>query len=203
MTAAAIVGEKLTVITATSTTMTSRVHPVASGAIGSHGHTTQATTPMPTIATPRIVAVSLHDGDEMPPEPFDVERQAGDERDERRGDAGDDLHLSRHRLGDHVAEVRPDEDAEKEIPGQARQLQAAQHVASHPCAEQREADRQRDACGSGRRCRPEAAGPDHRRDDERDRRDSPHARRSRARRSAHSSWDTIVPSATMLNSGSA
>ena len=52
MTAAVIVGEKLTTMTTSSAIIASFATPVASGAIGSHGHASHATTNSPTIATP-------------------------------------------------------------------------------------------------------------------------------------------------------
>ena len=64
-----------------------------------------------------------------------------------------DLQLRRHRLGDDVAEVRSDEDAEQQVAGQAGKTEAAEQIAGDPGAEQREAERERSACrcgGSGR-----------------------------------------------------
>ena len=57
MTAALIVGEKLTTITTISAIIASFAVPDASGAIGSHGHTSQATMPSPAIAIPNVTMV--------------------------------------------------------------------------------------------------------------------------------------------------
>jgi hypothetical protein len=56
ITAAAIVGEKLIVTIVTSATIATFTRPDASGAIGSHGHSSHATAKSPSMATERIAA---------------------------------------------------------------------------------------------------------------------------------------------------
>ena len=89
----------------------------------------------------------LDDGHEPPAHALQVERQPGDERDERRRDPGDHLELAGHRLGDDVADVRTDDDAEQQVAGQPREVEAAEDVAGDPRADEREAKRER---GAGR-----------------------------------------------------
>ncbi len=72
--------------------------PVASGAIGSHGHAIHASTASPDIAIASVMTVVRPAPGHSPLEAFDVERQPRDERDEGRRDAGDELKLPRHRL---------------------------------------------------------------------------------------------------------
>ena len=57
MTAALIVGEKLTIITTRSATIVSFGSPAASGAIGSHGHTIQMSAARPASATASVINV--------------------------------------------------------------------------------------------------------------------------------------------------
>ena len=57
ITAALIVGEKLTTMTTINAIIASLAVPVACGAIGSHGHTIHATRPRPAIAIPSVMIV--------------------------------------------------------------------------------------------------------------------------------------------------
>ncbi len=57
MTAAVIVGEKLTTMTATSAAIARRGRPPISGAMGSQGHATQPTAMSPAIGTASVQAV--------------------------------------------------------------------------------------------------------------------------------------------------
>ncbi len=57
ITAAVIVGEKLTTITTSSATMASRAAPVASGATGSQGHAIHRSTARPAMATASVAPV--------------------------------------------------------------------------------------------------------------------------------------------------
>ena len=101
--------------------------PPASGAIGSHGQASHA-----------IDGNADHrDGAASPASSARCRRAARPsrstlsvrpamKRDQRRRDPGDDLQLARHRLGDQVAEIRTDDDAEQQVAGQARQVEPAQ-----------------------------------------------------------------------------
>ena len=145
MTAALIVGEKLTTMTTSSAMIASFAVPVASGAIGSHGHTSHANTAKPDIAIASVIDGGDARSGHTPLETLDVERQPGDERDERRRDTGDELKLSRHPLGDHVAEIGSDEQSEQQIAGQARQPESPKKLSRHERDDQREAERERRA----------------------------------------------------------
>ena len=57
ITAALIVGEKLTTMTTSSAMITSFAVPVAAGEIGSHGHVIHANTANPNIAIPSVMTV--------------------------------------------------------------------------------------------------------------------------------------------------
>ncbi len=57
ITAALIVGEKLTTMTTSSAMITTFSVPIASGAIGSHGHTIHASRAMPDIANASVMRV--------------------------------------------------------------------------------------------------------------------------------------------------
>ena len=153
ITAAVIVGEKLTTMT------TSSAHHrelgeagCASGAIGSHGQASQATREqagawrrrassrssgaMPRTRRPSRSKLSVSPAMSaisvvaMPVITWSC-----------RG----------HRLGDDVARYGPIEQAEQQVAGQPRQVEPAQDVAGDPRAEQREAERQRRAGRSRRR----------------------------------------------------
>ena len=93
MTAALIVGEKLTTMTTSSAIIASLAVPDASGAIGSHGHAIHASAASPDIAIAERDDRRHAGARDAPLETLDVERQPGDERDERRRDAGDELKL--------------------------------------------------------------------------------------------------------------
>ena len=156
MTAALIVGEKLTTMTTSSAIIASLAVPVASGAIGSHGHDD----PRQRRPSPDIAIAERDDGRQAraghaPLEALDVERQPRDERDERRRDAGDELKLPRHRFGDDVAEIRSDQQPEQQIAGQARQPEPPQKFSGDQRDDQREAERERRAARVVRRRRPE------------------------------------------------
>ena len=71
MTAAVIVGEKLTTMTTNSAIIVSLARPVACGATGSHGQAIQATANSPAIATPSVTAVIRRDAGGPLPEPFE------------------------------------------------------------------------------------------------------------------------------------
>ena len=68
MTAAVIVGEKLTTMTTNSAIIVSLARPVAWGATGSQGHAIQATANRPTMAMPSVTAVTRNAA--TGPEPF-------------------------------------------------------------------------------------------------------------------------------------
>ena len=87
VTAAVMVGEKLTTVMVSSSTMASLARPAASGAIGSHGHRSHAASGGADHGDRRIVAVSLRDVRQPSAESIEVQRQPGDERDERRRDS--------------------------------------------------------------------------------------------------------------------
>ena len=106
MTAAVIVGEKLTTMTTNSAIITSLATPVA---CGRHGQ------PRPGEPRDREEAgdgdAERDDGNSCDaggtlPEPLEIDGEPGNERDERGREAIDDLELPGHRLRDHVAEVR-------------------------------------------------------------------------------------------------
>jgi hypothetical protein len=139
---------------------------------------------------------------ELPAEAIDVEHQPGDERDERRRHAADDLQLSRHRRGNEVAEVRAGEHAEQQVAGDARQLEAAQQVARDPGAEQGEAKGEGRACRSGRRHTADGAYPRDRGDRQRQRDEAAEGHRpgSDGALKADTSCEPVVPITTMVRS---
>ena len=119
-------------------------------------------------------------------EPLEVEREPGDERDERRRDAVDRLELAGHRLRDHVAEVRTDQHPEQQVSGQAREPEPPQQLAGHHRGYQREAERERRRGRIG----PGGVGPadpQHGHDDQRDAEQALHAGASRRDASSDSS----------------
>ena len=76
-------------------------------------------------------------------ETFDAQRQASDQRDQRRGESRDHLKLGTHRFGDQIAKGRPDDHAEEEIPRHARKMEPSQGVTRDRGAHQREPECER------------------------------------------------------------
>ena len=142
-TAAVIVGEKETTITTSNASMTSRWSPTASGAMGNHGQTIHASDRQTDDGHGQRRRGHACDRRESGPEAFHAQRQAGDERDQRRGDSRHHLKLSGHRFGDEVAKGRPDDHAEEEIPRHAREMEPSQGVTGDRRAHQREPERER------------------------------------------------------------
>ena len=140
------------------------------------------------------------DDSQTRPQALDAECQARDERDERRRDPGDDLQLCGHRLGNEIAKVGSDEDAEEEIPRQTRESEASQDIAQDRGAHQRESKGQRCGGGTGGRVHAEAAHPDHRPNGQDERQDAPHSSTLRGGSRNATSSDPIVPTTTAVSS---
>ena len=185
-------------MTTNSDTIASLARPVASGATGSHGQAIQSTANNPSIATPSVVAIIRQGRGRPTAKPLEVERQAGDERNQRRGDAVDDLKLARHRLGDDVAEIRTNQQAEQQIAGQPRQPEAAQELADDHCDDEREAERERRRRRRGA-ARADAPHPQHREDDEGDAEQTLHASTSGLGTMSACSSEITDPSTTTAN----
>ena len=97
------------------------------------------------------------DSGNPPLEPFDVQREPRNERDQRRRQAVHGEQLPRHRFGDDVAEIGSDQQTEQQVAGQPRKAKAPQEFAGHQRDDQREPECQRRAPrilrGAGPICR--------------------------------------------------
>src|SRR6185503_15112311 len=114
--------------------------------------------------------------------------------------AGDRMELRGHGRRDHVADVRPDEHAEQQVPGDPGELKPAQELAGDPRAEQCEADRQRGAGGRKTRTGSELVNPGDGGDGQCQRGDPRHASASGCA-SAAISDDATVPTTTTVRTG--
>jgi hypothetical protein len=76
-------------------------------------------------------------------ESFHAQRQTSDQCDQRRRDSRDHLKLRTHRFGDQIANGRPDDHAENEIPRNAREMEPSQGVTRDRGAHERKPERQR------------------------------------------------------------
>ena len=153
-----MVGEKLMMIVTSGRIIASRCTPVASGANPSHGHAIHANAMSPSIATMSVVTV-IGDGGQPPAQTLEVEREPGNQRDERGGDAGDHLELIGHQLVDEIAEDAFPRYAEQQIARQPRQLKPTQRVACDPGPDERE-PKCEGRPADPRRCATDTAHPD-------------------------------------------
>ena len=147
VTAAVIVGEKLTDHDASSTTIASARRPPASGATGSHGHASQHHDTDASMATASVMRRHAHDGREWRPS-----RSKLSVRPAINAISVVAMPVTTCSCAaiDSVMTLPSwaDEHAEQEVAGQARQPETAQHIAGDPGADQREAERESSACSA-------------------------------------------------------
>ena len=147
ITAIVTVVEKPTSTVAVRLAAATRVHPTSSAPIGSHGHARYSAANRPIQRNGDRDAADRRDGRESRPQPFEVQLEARDETDDRDGKTVGDLQVARHRLADDVADVRPAQQAEHQVAGDARQTEEFEEPADDGGGEERDAERQDGGAG--------------------------------------------------------
>jgi len=74
---------------------------------------------------------------------LEVQRQPGNQRDQRRGDPVDRVQLARHPAGDDVPDVRADQDAKQQVTGEPRETEMAEELSGDQRQDQRQAQGKR------------------------------------------------------------